>query len=351
MIPRRNIVKKYGFDLYRLGDLSSSKATFFSVVPGDVVDQVYKYCTVDPNSITTLLLHVIYAMSENINAIEAILEANPRLLLKKGDVKNLANKHIKNVTPYECALGAGDAEMANIIGKYFAKLDPILRGAGKGEIERQRQYSKYKKYIYKKSYIDICWYTYVSTMLDQSPDYHFQSIVDKIIKAPYIHAWHILEERGAYREYPLYKTISKFRKHFMEKAISKGMHFNYMNLIEAIKVYQSNFFALLDAGHGYSYKADLFLVKVIGLMQLNLPSCDLQAFGEGLNGITFREKRMIRSAMVDDLRDGLGDRWAYDVDGNRMSRRLKYPETLSLYSVKKYYQSKAIALKEARYLK
>jgi hypothetical protein len=63
------------------------------------------------------LLHDI-AYGDLLSA-KALQEVNPRLFLQASHVETLSGLKNMHTTPLECALGAGDSEMAKMIAPYF----------------------------------------------------------------------------------------------------------------------------------------------------------------------------------------------------------------------------------------
>src|SRR5438105_4814071 len=103
--------------LHKRGD------TIFSQMPVDLIVELSDYGQ-DPNStIATALHYAAYARQEDVDALLALLDADPNLLLQAGNVKTPGGDELQRVTIYECILGAGDYELAKIVGDYFSKID------------------------------------------------------------------------------------------------------------------------------------------------------------------------------------------------------------------------------------
>lgn len=212
-------------------------------------------------TIPQLLHAVAYA---NPAAVEAMLAANPELVLRRGDTEVPSGDTIFGVTAYECALGAGDDDMAARIATYFAELP-------EGEENRVIQYNRYKPHI--------------DGMLTQ-PAYDFSALL-QIIKdsSPAdVTAALDLHFDDAIR---LHAALAEFRQHFAPRQIKEGMHFNYANLREAFKVHDAEFDNL-------SRKCDLFWRQVIGYIQRGLPACDRQAFAQGIYYIVGHGEKLQR---------------------------------------------------------
>lgn len=92
----------------------------------------------DPNSDTAKLLHLVaFGDLEN---VKAMLDINSGLIGKAGHVVTPSGMTVRYVKPYECALGAGDFEMAQLIAGYF---DEFVDGAE----EKAAQDKKYLPHI------------------------------------------------------------------------------------------------------------------------------------------------------------------------------------------------------------
>ena len=97
--------------------------SIFSVLPKEVTQYIYLagHASYDVNSsIAKLLHHIAYG---EYAAAKAMLDGNPGLLLEVSNVVDPAGNTILAVRPYECALGAGDDDMAAMIKGYFAKIE------------------------------------------------------------------------------------------------------------------------------------------------------------------------------------------------------------------------------------
>jgi hypothetical protein len=251
--------------------MRNRRGTLFSLLPRDVMKYISRLTDAgyDESDIAKLLHVVAYG---NPNAVIAMLIKNPRLLLEAGNVMDPAGNTILRVTPYECALGAGDGDLAAAIGKYFAKLED-------GENERSRQYARYQHHI--------------DNMLKQ-PAYDFSVLLEilKDSKAEDVTAALHLNFNA---DIPLHAALAAFRDHFAPRAIKGGMHFNYANLSEAFKVY-ANEFHELQATSAYNFsKRNLFWRLVIGFIQRGMPACDRQAFAQGMYNITEGEEKLRRT--------------------------------------------------------
>jgi len=223
------------------------------------------------SEIGQLLHHVAWG---NLDGVTAILAKSPRLLLEAGDVEDPAGNIIRRVTPYECALGAGDDEMAATIGQYFTNV-----ALEDGEKERSRQYARYQPHI--------------NNMLTQ-PAYDFSALLEMIKEssAKDVQAALDLEFNP---DLPLHAALDNFRKYFAPREIKGGMHFNYADLLQALKVYADEFDALYTAGGDNYSKCDLFWRQVIGYIQRGLPAIDRMVFAQSLYEVVEQKEKIERS--------------------------------------------------------
>ena len=138
--------------------------------------------------------------------------ANPSLVLEASHVVTPAGLILKRVTPYECALGAGDVGLAKLIGTYFSKIP-------EGKKERAIQYERYRLAI--------------EGMLNQPPydlswlmDIIKNSSADDVTAALNSDKEHVSKLRDA---------LVQFRNDIRPGTLIKSrMHYNYQNLIHAL---------------------------------------------------------------------------------------------------------------------
>ena len=174
--------------------------------------------------IATLLHHIAYG---DLQAAHAMLELNPRLVLQAGNVETPSGLKVMHTTPFECALGAGDPEMAQMIVPYFdAK---IITG---GAEVREKQYARYRPHI--------------DNMLQQKP-YDFTPLLTAIKQASRQDVAAALHNDMTHKS-ALGDVLEQFRKEFIPGKITVGMHFNYQHLLHAYEVYDLNYENLYNYG-------------------------------------------------------------------------------------------------------
>jgi hypothetical protein len=205
------------------------------------------------------LLHYV-AYGEPV-MVKQLLEKNNRLLFEAGDAVAPSGDILLRVTPYECALAAGDHDMAGIIKPYFSNI-------GKGEEEEVRQYGRYKPFI--EGMLTQKYYN-----LNELLNILFESNSDDVTAA--------LECDMNYKS-KLSAALVKFRVDFSPRVIKEGMVFNYNNLWHALDLYNLHYESLKNSENSYE-KCNVFWRQVIGYIQRGLPACDRQAFNHGLNRV------------------------------------------------------------------
>jgi hypothetical protein len=115
------------------------------------------------SDIAMLLHHIAYG---NLVAAKAMLETNPRLVLQAGHVETPSGLKVMHTTPFECALGAGDPEMAKMIETYFDSKEMT----GGAEV-KEKQYACYRQHI--------------ENMLnpEKNPPYDFTLLIETLMAA------------------------------------------------------------------------------------------------------------------------------------------------------------------------
>lgn len=234
----------------QLFELHTDRTSFFSRFPPDLINELVNTYDPNPKSDIALLLHdVAHCNSE---AVQTRLKAKPRLLLQAGNVLDPATNQILRVTPYECALGAGDWDMAARIASYFPALP-------NGREERVRQAQPYLPLI--------------ETLLEQQPDYEL-SMLFKIVKESSDEDITAAQNRDFNQDSKLSTPYQTLLRAVAPRKIN-GMHFNYANLLMAFRIYDE-----FISGHS-QVKSD-FWKKIISYIQWGLPACDRLAFDQNL---------------------------------------------------------------------
>lgn len=251
--------------VYTMLVLRRRENNIFSVLPEEIIDYIGQVSQ-DPNSdIAKALHHAAYASQEDVNALIAMLEKNPRLLLEAGNVVTPGGLDVRRVTIYECLLGAGDPEFAKMVEPYFEKIldnnEPI------GEEERKHQYERYRPHIEalakevesKQSAFDL---NPLFDCIKQSSPEDIRAALNKDMQYESVLRDALIAFRNVVR--PTRKTV--------------GMHYeHYSTLQQAFDLLDDEWQELSSSYTNYD-KCDLVWRQIIGYLQLSLPAVDRFAF-------------------------------------------------------------------------
>lgn len=226
--------------------------------------------------IAKLLHYVAYAKPD---AAKSMLEANPRLLLERDTVLAPSGLTIRRVTAFECALGAGNPDMAMMIAAFFCQLQD-------GEKEKERQYEPYKPFIENMLKQESYDFSKLIEVIQNSPDADITAALNKDIQ-------HVSKLRD---------DLAKFRIDFTPGTITVDMHFNYQHLIQAFEIYRREHSNLLN-GDNHN-KSILFCRQVIGYVQRALTARERQLFAQGLCYVMINLEPLQQSF---NFREGDGD--------------------------------------------
>ena len=224
----------------------------FAVLPRDLMGYIAGLDNGSDSEIARLLHHIAYG---DLQAAKHMLDANARLIMEAGHVETPSGLKVMHTTPLECALGAGDPEMVEMIAPFFEQFEDGVK-------EREEQYARYRPHIER--------------MLNQ-PGYNFKSLLDLIIQSSPEDITAALQHKLS-AESNLHKAFQKFRADFTPGKMKVGLHFNYQDLLNA--------FAAFDQGWDKLYEGDnydkniLFCRQVIGFVQRSLPAVDRQVFAQ-----------------------------------------------------------------------
>lgn len=294
--------------LNTIGVLRRRPDTFFSSLPTELFIELLKEAdTANKETsakITTLLQHIVECRPKK---VKEILDESPDLILYAGNVTTPAGNIILRVTPYECALGAGDPEMASLIRMYFDHVE-------KDDRERARQYSRYLRHIKK--------------MYQEDESYSFKNLF-KLILSKKTSTEEILSvlNHQADENSRVAKQIAKFRADFAPKTITTGMHFHYQNLYPPLK-YTSGYIPNKKNNTRDAEMLKLILLwrQVAGYLMLIMPACDQLTWQAGI-ATTLKEMELNKQALLPNEKSlsathrtqsqtGLGFDFAYDIHGD-----------------------------------
>jgi hypothetical protein len=221
------------------------------------------------SGIAVLLHHIVYG---DLQSAKAMLELNPRLVLQAGHVVTPSGLKVVHTTPFECALGAGDPEMAQMIAPYFDS--KIISG---GAAVREKQYARYRPCI---------------DNMPKQKSYDFTLLLHAIEQASPQDVAAALHNDLRHQS-ALSDALEQFRKAFIPDKITVGMHFNYQHLLHAYEVYDQEYDRLRN-GDNFS-KNYLFCRQVIGFIQRSLPAIDRMVFAQSLYDVVEQEVEIQRS--------------------------------------------------------
>lgn len=284
--------------------------TVFSNFPEELLQEISEYGQAPKSEIATALHHAAYARQEDVDALLAMLDKNPRLLLQAGNVQTPGGDEVRRVTLYEFLLGAGDAELAGMVQKFFGKID-------NGEQERIRQYERYKPHI--------------EGMLTQEP-YDLEPLIDLIKKATPEQVTALLK-KDMTGEDDLCNELIQFRKDWAPKVLTKPcMHYNYASLQHAFELLDREWDNLYKASNDNYDKIRLVWRQLIGFEMRRLPGIDRCVMAQGLYYVIDKKEVVGRSyalreagmagpsfpvTTTDDSIDGLGGDFSVDMFGEQ----------------------------------
>jgi hypothetical protein len=250
-------------------------------LPIDVIQKIANVgFDADPNSdIAKLLHHIAYG---NLTKAKKMLHANPRLVLHSAHTETPSGLKVLHTTPLECALGAGDPEMAQMIESYFNAKE--IEGGVK---VRDEQLARYRQHV--------------EDMLsaEKNPPYDFTLLIDTLMAATPEDVTAALN-LDFNRESVLRDVLAQFRKDFTPGTITSGMHFNYLHLLRAFEVYEQKFNDLFKSGGNAYDKLRLFSRQVIGFIQRSSPAIDRMVFAQGLYDVVANKAKIERSFKFND---------------------------------------------------
>ena len=301
--------------MYTMLMMNKRSGTFFSALPIELIQEISDFNQNTNSEIATALKHAAYARQEDVKALLAMLDKNPRLLLQAGNVQTPGGDEIRRVTIYEFLLGAGDAELAGIVQDYFAKTE-------NGEQERVRQYERYRLHI--------------EGILTQKP-YDLLPLIELVKKATPKQVTALLNKEMTGTD-DLCKAFIQFRKDWAPKVLTKPcMHYNYASLKHAFKLLDREWGNLYKVSNDNYDKINLVWRQLIGFEMRRLPGIDRCVMAQGLEFVIGDKVPVDRTytlkggepggtrttlpiTMADDSIDGLGWDFSINVFGGAWAR-------------------------------
>ena len=260
--------------IYTLLMLRKRGNNIFAALPRDLVRYIGGAYDNADIEIAALLHHIAYG---NLAEAKAMLDKNPRLVLQSAHTETPSGLKVLHTTPLECALGAGDPEMAEMIESYFDAKE--IKGGAK---IRDEQLARYRQHV--------------EDMLnsEKNPPYDFTLLIDTLMAATPEDVTAALN-LDFNHESVLRDVLAQFRIDFTPGTITSGLHFNYLHLLRAFEVYEQHYDALKQTSGDNYDKLRLFSRQVIGFIQRSLPAIDRMVFAQGLYDVVENKAKIVRS--------------------------------------------------------
>lgn len=197
-------------------------------------------------------------------------------------VTDLSGKEIKNLTPLQAAICAGDEVMVSMIKEVLLKKQEAGKNLGfdvKHELKRQFQEVYPNGISSEIAAQKIKAKAFIHSMI--------QPIFISINSAPMEEVKYELQNPGAEKTSgDLNKALRRFRTHFADIS-SKEKIFNPFYLLLLLHFYDDHYIKFNDPSKwgqrkGVSNRRDLFWVQVIGFTQRYLSASYLQTFAQGV---------------------------------------------------------------------
>ena len=205
----------------------------------------------DPNSDTATLLRLV-AFGDLAN-VKAMLDANPALIGKAGHTVTPSGLLVRYVKPYECALGAGNFEMAKLIAGYF---DQFTDGAE----EKAAQDKKYLPHIEALA----------AQLESKNPTYDVAPLIQQIINASDSEVTAALN-KSQDLNIPLCKALKEFRDVVRPpEQQTTGLHYNHYTTILQVLDLLDNRWQSLSKNYKNYARCDLVWRQVFGFLARSL---------------------------------------------------------------------------------
>ena len=250
-----------------LFELRKDRTSFFSLLPLDVANLINCNYDHDPKSEISIALQRAAAGEEaDIDAVVAMVQTNPQLLLQAGDVVTRGGVLVRHIKLYEFFLGEGDLNSAQQMAGAFANLSD---GMG----EKERQCNRYREPPWKK----------LKQIETYKPAFDLRPLIqaiqnstdDEIKNTLNINDPNRTETRNTY----LRQEFAKFRRAVQPTIKTSGqMHYeHYTTLMQAFDLLIRQWKALSNHDSNHA-KCLLIWRQVIGYLQRSLPAVDRFVF-------------------------------------------------------------------------
>ncbi len=251
--------------LFRIFKKKYDDADIKRLVNNDVIDHIMEAGLDHDPEFEEALHHVAYG---NLDKVDDMLHNNSRLLLQAGTVVTRSGLTVKRTTLLECALGAGDPEMADIMLPYF---DYIVEG----EEVKQSQLERFRPHIEGMMALNYD-LTVLFEIIQAASDEDVQQALNKNFN----------------HDSQLNQALQAFREAVRPTEIVTGMHYpHYTTLMQALeKLADIKEWKALSHDYTNYDKCRLIWRQVIGYLKISLPALDARcAAGD------FREVRSVNN--------------------------------------------------------
>ena len=287
-----------------------------------------------------LLDHVVKGEEK---ATKIMLDANPALLLvNTANTIDYSGKSIKDLTAFQAAFCAGDADMVTMMQPYFSILD-----------DGDEQMALQIKDIFPEGFD-----AHLAHQLHARFDFTtaFTAIgtaSDDDVKDALILVGAECKQSDTARSKPdselsLVETMNRFREDFTNTSVHEQIY-NSQHLLEALRLYAST----LDPANIEIWnwnKRDLFWRQIVGFCQRFVPTCTAQAFAQGLYYIVKTPEYQGHDWTAEPLRRSLKCRYGewdfYPITGMKSGLGFHYGAAMARPRIKHARRGRGVKLVE-----
>jgi hypothetical protein len=228
-------------------------------------------------------------VSGNEDLARKIVKFHPELLRDaSASATDLSGKEIKNLTPLQAAICAGDIDMVQMIKEVLLqKLHRGIKLSFVPTLEIQRQLTT----IYPEG-IDANETAQMSTAQAFKTS-TLVTILNTINAATDLQVAFELDTPGQHTDSPLNASLHNFRAQFAATANQEQI-FNPFYLLKAFEFYDEQFDNFNGNANEQWNRRFIFWCQIIGYIQRHLPACYLQAFAQGIYYINENDEKLKR---------------------------------------------------------
>ncbi len=235
--------------LFRIFKKKYDEGKITHPVNNDVIGHIMEVGPDHDPEFEEALHHVAYG---NLDKVDDMLNNNPHLLLQAGTVVTPSGLTVKRTTLLECALGAGDPEMADIMLSYFDYIE-------EGEEVKQSQLERFRPHIEGMMALN-----YDLTVLFEI----IQAASDEDVKQAL--------NKNFDHDSDLNQVLQAFREALRPTEIVNGMHYaHYATLAQALEKLANRRVWNASKYTGPNDRKTLLVWRqVIGYLQIGLPAAE-----------------------------------------------------------------------------